>query len=66
MMFTNFETLKCETCQKEFIGRRVSEGGLHRCLACNTKDQKPIFVLTSNDDLPPEVLAEFENARGEN
>lgn len=61
-MFTNYETMNCNICGVEFVGRRPSGDEHHKCSACIERYVTPI--LEDGDELPPEVLAEFENGYG--
>ena len=61
-MFTNYEVLICEVCQAEFIGRRACEGGMLMCPGCVRKMESS--VINPGDEIPPEVIEEFQGGVG--
>lgn len=62
-MFIDYESLTCELCGKEFMGRRPAEGGDILCPECLASDE--LVLLLAGDDLPVDTLNEFEDGRGD-
>jgi len=57
-MFNNYEALKCDICNKAFMGRRPAEGGDILCPECLSADELPVVIDV--DNIPDSVRNEFE------
>ena len=64
-LFTDYEELKCELCDKLFVGRHPNEGGDILCPDCIKGDELPLFGGDGEAIVPPEsVMEEIEHCAG--
>lgn len=62
-MFNNYEPLICNTCSKEFIGRKPSEGGNILCPDCI--DVTILPVINEGGSMPSAVYTEIKGGKGD-
>jgi len=61
-IFSNYEALKCDVCEKSFMGRKPAEGGEILCPECLESGAIPVTDL--GDEIPDSVDEELQEAGG--
>lgn len=61
-IFDNYESLKCDVCSKDFIGRKPAEGGDILCPECLLG--MSLSLVDEGDPIPSTVVQETHGGRG--